>query len=116
MAEIFWYMSDAGTPTHQYLGPSIPTFVEPYPKALWRMDNINNIYHEYLPESITTFVPPYPKDLWRIDSKINNGAPYHEYLPVAATIENNTYGYYNGRPIYRIFCNGKVIDKIYYKK
>lgn len=116
MEEIIWYMGDNGQPTHQYLKESIQTLVEPYPKTLWRIvAATGKISHGYLPEMVDNLVEPLPLSLWRIEAGINNGAPLHKYLPEKVLIENNIYGYYNGRQIYRIYYNGKVVTNIYFK-
>lgn len=52
MSGITWYIGSRGTPTH-----------------------------EYLPEKVQTFTEPLPLSLWRIDVTVNDGKPFHKYLP-----------------------------------
>ncbi len=82
MSEITWYIGDSGTPTHKYLGQSVQTFTEPYPKGLWRVGGTAcKPMHGYLPGEVKNFTEPLPLSLWRIDATVNNGAPFHKYLP-----------------------------------
>lgn len=82
MSEITWYIGEKGAPTHAYLPGDIETFTQPYPKSLWYMGGSAwKPRHAYLPENIPALEEPLPMSLWRIDVTVNDGKPFHKYLP-----------------------------------
>lgn len=52
----------------------------------WIMGTNGKPTNEYLPDMSDLpddpLTKPYPKTMWRIDSLVNDGKPYHEYLPI----------------------------------
>lgn len=54
----------------------------------WFVEN-SKLTHTYLPEAISGITKPYPRIAWRVEWPVNDGMPYHMFLPLPTQLSLN---------------------------